>query len=245
MIKKRKARRTADRIKKEYELNQGESMKTTLQRLRNNVAYKNKRIGALNERIKELEEEKRKEVSEVSKVKNREIRKRETIIRNLNKKAQEKREREGRKFKRSIIYKNRWKEFEPSASVLSLKKNIQKVSSISKSRIEIFEIIQKISCYIDNYNKENGTNLTIESVVALITFYLIDDVRGVMVTSHNFYGLSPHKTRKVINDLVKADLVTKKSVWYNVNLRGGIFIDNLEEYLNKGSSEVLKIIKNG
>lgn len=86
MTKKRKARRTTERLKKEYsKRNLGESMYDTIRRLRTRVSYRDKVIEGLRNKVKELEEEKRKEVSEVSKLKNREIRKRDTIIKNLKK----------------------------------------------------------------------------------------------------------------------------------------------------------------
>lgn len=240
---KRRARRTTDRIKKEYEKNLGESMHDTINRLRTRVSYRDRVIERLRGKVKELEEQRIKEVREVSKLKNREIRKRDTVIRNLKKKEEEKRKREGRKFKRSIVYKNRWKEFEPSPYILNLKQSIEKASKQPKTRKDIYETIQKTIFYINKYNEENNTNLTIESVIALISFFLIDDVRGVMVTRHRLYGLSPHKVRKTINDLVKADLVTKKSVWYNINLRGQMFIEGLENHIIKGKSEIIKLLK--
>lgn len=245
MTKKRKARRTTERLKKEYsKRNLGESMYDTIRRLRTRVSYRDKVIEGLRNKVKELEEEKRKEVSEVSKLKNREIRKRDTIIKNLKKKEKERREREGRKFKRSIVYKNRWREFEPSSSILNLKQSIEKASrEDNKDRRNIYETIQKVSYFINEYNKENELNLTLESVTALISFYLIDDVRGLMVTRHRMYGFSPHKVRKTITDLVKADLVTKKSVWYNINLRGQMLIESLEEYMRNGKSEIVKLLK--
>lgn len=245
MVKKRKARRNTERLKREYELNSGESMKVTIQKLRSRVKYRDDKIEALKEKIKELEEDKRKSVSEVSKLKNREIRKRDTIIRKLKEKEERRREREGRKFKRSIVYKNRWREFEPSASVLSLKKNIEKASSLSTDRSNLYETIQKVNYFVHEYNEEHGTDLTIDSVIALLTFHLVDDVRGLMITSHRFYGKSPHKTRGIIKGLLNAGLIGKKSVWYNLNLSGEVFMDKLEEHLKKGSSEILKVIENG
>lgn len=240
---KRKARRTTERIKEEYRKNYGESMEITIRRLRDKLGNRDKRVAVLLGKIKEMGDDKNRAVREVSKLKNREIRKRDTIIRNLKKKAEEKKKREGRGFKRSIVYKNRWREFEPSPSLLRLKESIDKASKTSKSRKEIFEILQKTSYYVDKFNRENDSELTLESVIALITFYLIDDVRGIMNTRHRLYGHSLHKTRKVVNSLLKSGLIVKNSVWYNTNLMADVFIKGLENHLLKGRSEVIKLLE--
>ena len=218
-------------------------MKDSLQRLRNTIKGRDSTIERLKRENRELRENEGKGIRQMEVLKNREIRKRETVIRNQQKKLVELRKKKRNRPK--IVYRNRWREFEPSSSVLSLKKSIENASQVTRRVSDIFEVLQKASLFIEEFNKENETNLTLEHFIILAGTELIGDVRGVYATRVHLYNSSPHKMRKAFNELVKAGLMKKDSVFYNVNALGSKFLDDLGNRVSYGSSEVIKLLEDG
>ena len=240
--KKRKARRTKERIEREHQRrNHGETMRDSLERLRNLVKARDKTVERLRRENRELRENEGKEVRKMEVLKNREIRKRETIIRNQKKKMDKLSKKKWRRPK--VVYRNRWKEFEPSSSVLSLKKSIENASQVPRPTSDLFEILQKIGLFIEEFNTENETKLSLEHFVLLAGTHLIGDVRGVYSTRIKLYNNSPHKIRKAFNELVKAGLMKKDSVFYNTNALGIKFLTDLSNRVSYGTSEIIKLLE--
>lgn len=240
---KRKARRTPERMRLELLKRGVTPSQTTINRLRARLSRRDARIENLLKKINELEILSDKGIRELKTLSNREIRKRETIIRNLKKKEEQRKERT--KVRRKVVYKNRWREFQPSSSVLHLQDNIEKASKLDKRSSDIFEVLQKITYFIQRYNNQNGTSLTIESVISLISAEMVDDLRGIIATQLIVYLNSPHKVRKTLNNLVDCGLMSKKgsSIYYNITFTGREFIKDLTDHLSWGKSEIVKFLK--
>lgn len=240
--KKRRARRTRERIEREYQAkNYGETMKETIYRLRGTLSNRDKQVERLREEVRTLKENEGKAVRQMEVLKNREIRKRETIIRNQKKKLDK---LVVRKRKRpSIVYRNRWKEFEPSSSVLSLKRSIENASQVTRRVTDIFEVLQKMGVFFEEFYKESGVRLSFGHFIVLAGMEMIGDVRGIFSTRVYVYGNSPHKTRKLYTDLVKAGLAEKYKNYYTINAMGKKFLDDLGNRVSYGASEVIKMLE--
>lgn len=233
-------RRTSKRLKEEYELNKGEQMSVSLSRLRETVRRRDKRVEDLLQRIKDLKEQHSKEIHQLGILHRREIRKSETRERNQKKKVQEWKKRN--KIKR-VKTRVRWKTYEPSEEIRKLEESVEKASKVSRRVKDFFEMSQKVDFFIDNKNKENGSDLTRESLIILMTLEFIDDVRGVPATRPLLYNTSPYKLRENMNMLVREGYLVKDSIWYRISFSGKELIKDAINYISYGSSEIIKVIK--
>lgn len=240
--RKRKMKRTDTFIRNQYEKTYGEKMGETIKRLNKVIDRRDKRIESLRDQIKELNLQEGKKARSVEVKLNREIRKRETIIRNLKKKHEDFRGRTMKKA-RSIIYKTRYKEYEPDKEVVRLEERIEDASKVHVQDREIYEVMMKSNRFVEEYNEINGTRLDILSYLILLSLSFFNNPRGVMATTIQIKGQSPHKIRTGLNRLSKTGLVKKKSVWYRITFLGETFLKDVRNLISYGNSEVINLIK--
>lgn len=246
-VKKRKMKRKPARFKQELKEKTGLSYEGTIKGLRIDLQNKKNRIKVLEQRIRDFKENEGKVVHELNKLHRRELRKKDTIYKKLQKTYEEFKERKGQRH-RSIIYKNKYKTYEHPKEVKRFEETCISLNTNGRngSYIEIFELFVKVLRHLETYNNTNQTELTLVHYLVLLNLYFLKETLGgvtapkIILPQH-----SPHVVRKAVNQLADYGLILRMSkTRFRINMLGEDLLKDIKNFDSFGKSEVVEAIKN-
>lgn len=232
---KRRSVRTTKYLQDEHQkMNRGETMQQTISKLRNHTKYYKRKNEELKRNITKLREEENKKARRVEVQLNREVRKRDTIIRNLKAKHEDFRNRTMKKA-RTIVYKNKYLEYQPPLGIKQYERRIEKLSNKSDEYLNYLEVILKSY----SYAKEN--NLTINELTVLKYIPVFQtNVKGTKISDVIIDGITKGEVRAIFKRMYERGFLTKTSWFYNLTLEAKELIEGLEGY-NVGSEIARKL----
>ena len=240
--KKRRMRRTVERLDEERLKTRGETLTGKVRSLQNTLYKKNKWIEELKGRLRRIEQDHAKEIHELKKLHRRELRKKDTLHNHTKKKLQECRERKPRSSTKTVV---KWKHYEPPTKIRNFEKIVSSLREQPENNLELFEKITKVFEAIESYNEGRDFKLTLNHYLVLLNLDLLrSEVKGVTTTAIQIPMMSNHVVRKTIKELEREGLVSKwGKIKYRINILGDEFLDSVRNKQEKGKSFTLESIK--
>lgn len=245
-VKKRPMRRRVARRHKEFEAKSGGvSYEETIKRYTGTIKRRDDRIKVLMGRINDLKGANDKVIHELNIVHRRELKKLNTKIKNWEKRYKDFQKRKGIRH-RTVIYKNKYKYYEHPTTVRNFEKTcLELKDNFSESHLESFEKIVKVMSFIETYNTDNNTALTLEHyLLLLVMLYSKPIIGGITAPKIVLPQMSQHKIRKGLNYLADVGLLTKQTrIRFKINLLGEEFLKDIKNFDSYGKSEVVETVK--
>lgn len=243
--KKRPMRRKLSRSHREFADKEGQTFTQVRALLNAKIKRRDNRIKILKDKLASIEEDHKKDIHQLEILHRREVKKRETKIKNWEKRYREFQSKVGKK-PRTVFYRTRYKYYEPPALVDKFEKTLVNVrDNVSDKHLENFEKITKILEHLDEHNYEFVTDFTINHyLLLLVLLFHKETLLGVTVSSIEIPTLTPYMIRKGINYLADKGLVDRVGkIKFKINGMGEDLLHEIRNRDSFGKSSVLEQIK--
>ena len=245
---KRKMKRRPQRRLQEFEDKHGVSYSGMINRLKDTIRRREIKITRLETQLEELKVSYKKEIHTLGVEHRRQLRKAETKLRNSEKKYRDFQKRKGIRH-RTVIHKTKYEHYEHPSQVKTFEKRCIDLMTESKSGYLIsFENIVKYLTFLDDYNKDNGTSLTLLHYIVLLNAYLLKEESTQGFTPPRLYlpQYSPHQLRTSLVGLAEAGFLNRLSKSkFQINLIGEGFLKDITNFNSYGKSNVVEALKKG
>lgn len=237
-------KRTPVRKKEEFEARHGKSYAIVMKELRGTIKLKNTRISHLLDKLGSIKQEHDSEMNQLKILHRRDVRSLSTKLSNLDKKFKEFKEKKGER-NRTVFYRNKYKTYEPPKAIRNFEESINRLKDLPEDYIVSFERLMKLNQFIESYNKENQSQLTITHYIVLLNLTFTRGLlQGVTAPKVVIPLTSPHIVRKSLNYLADNSLVTRVSrISFRISLLGDKFLEDAKNYNSYGKSHSVEYIK--
>lgn len=242
--KKRRMHRRPQRRAEEFEKRTGKSYAETTARLRDTITKKNARIAVLTERLSKIRDEHNLEIHKLKILHRRDLRKENTKFSNLDSKFKDFKKKKGER-NRVVIYKNKYKTYETPSTIKTFEKLMTDVKDLPEDYLTMFERLIKINQFLEDYNKENNTQLNYQHYIILLNLtFTRGRLQGVTAPKLVIPMMSQHMIRKSLNYLSDQGLCTKVNrISFRISMVGDKLLKDLKNFNSYGKSEVIEHIK--
>lgn len=245
-VKKRPMKRRVDRRRKEFkDKHGGVTYSATILMYKKTIYKRDRRIKDLLERVSTNKKNHTKKLHDIGVLHRRALRSKDTIINQWKKKYKDFQARKGIRH-RTVNYKYKYVYYESPTIIKNFEKTCTTLKdNFSDSHLESFEKIVKVISFIEKYNEENNTSLTIEHyLLLLVTLYSKPILGGITSPKVVLPQMSQHKIRKGLNYLAEIGMLSKpSSIKFKINLLGEGFLKDIRNFDSHGKSEVVELVK--